>query len=114
MSELNADATIDDILNRLTARFPTVERERVEVVVGEEQARLADARVRDFIPVLVEHESLKRLRKEATATLPPVDEVAARAAAGPGGQQPELDPLEVERRNAPPSLLLGDLGGGPG
>lgn len=113
MSELNEDVALDDILDRLAARFPTLDRARIEVVVGEEHERLAAARIRDFIPVLVEHESLKRLRKEAKATLPPVDEAAARAASGSPGTATGLDPLEVERGEQRTGILLGELGGGP-
>ncbi|TQJ30310.1 three-helix bundle dimerization domain-containing protein [Microbacterium sp. SLBN-146] len=58
-------ADLDSVVSRVSDRFPTVDRERVESVVDDEAAQLEDARVRDYIPVLVEHEAVDRLRQEA-------------------------------------------------
>ena len=56
---------IEHAIDRLAERFPTVDRARVEQIVDEELHRLDGGRVRDFIPVLVEHEAKERLRSEA-------------------------------------------------
>lgn len=61
----NEHEHLESVVSRVSERFPTVERERVEAVVDEEAAQLEDARVRDYIPVLVEHEAVDRLREEA-------------------------------------------------
>ena len=53
---------IEHAIDRLAERFPTVDRARVEQIVDEELHRLDGGRVRDFIPVLVEHEAKERLR----------------------------------------------------
>ena len=56
---------IDEVTERLADRFPTLERSHVEEIVQDEWHRLDDGRVRDFVPVLVEHEARERLRKES-------------------------------------------------
>jgi len=67
--------------------------------------------------VLVERESLDRLRQEAQpAPLAPVDETAAADAATAldlTGEPAQLDPMQVERRTERTGTLLGNLGGGP-
>lgn len=63
--QANEQADLDNVVSRVSERFPTVDRETVESVVGDEAAQLEDARVRDYIPVLVEHEAVERLREEA-------------------------------------------------
>ena len=72
MSDANVHAddrdeahAIDDITERLAARFPTLERSHVEEIVQDEWHRLDEGRVRDFVPVLVEHEARGRLRRES-------------------------------------------------
>ena len=56
---------IDEVIDRLAERFPTLERTHVEEIVTDEWHRLDEGRVRDFVPVLVEHEARERLRREA-------------------------------------------------
>jgi hypothetical protein len=55
---------IDEVVERLADRFPTLERSHVEEIVQDEWHRLDEGRVRDFVPVLVEHDARKRLRRE--------------------------------------------------
>lgn len=61
------------VVDRLSAHFPEVPRAQVEAVVTEEHQRLDGNPIRDFIPVLVEHEARDRLRSggatEATTGL---------------------------------------------
>jgi hypothetical protein len=104
-------SAIRNVIDRLAERFPTLGRERVESVVREESARLADATVRAYVPALVEHAADERLRQEAD----PVD----LGAGDPGGpvladDGSALDPLEVERRarEQRAGFLFGDPGGG--
>jgi len=56
------DAAMDQVAERLAERFPTVPAETIVAIVHEVHAALADARVRDFIPVLVEREAKSRLQ----------------------------------------------------
>lgn len=50
------------VVDRLSAHFPEVPRAHVEAVVTEEHRRLDGNPIRDFVPVLVEHEARDRLR----------------------------------------------------
>jgi hypothetical protein len=111
MTEIEGtDHEADLVVDRLAARFPTLERAHVAQVVQEEYDRLGEVRVRDFIPVLVEHAATERLRLEAHPVFTPID---------PGvgtfipDDQPNLDPLEVQRRAEPNGgPFLGNSGGG--
>ncbi len=73
---------VDSVIDRLAAHFPDVPRVQVESVVREEHHRLDGNPIRDFVPVLVEHEARDRLRisgaKEAEGLLyePPQSETA--------------------------------------
>lgn len=105
----NADHDpIDTVLKRLSERFPTVPAERIAEVVDEELHKFDNARVTDFIPVLVEHEALVVLRKEADPA-PLTEEAAATAVAHRTDDAEERDPLEIERSREHTGLLLGDL-----
>lgn len=97
------------VVDRLASRFPTLERDHIADIVEEEHDRLNGARVRDFIPVLVEHAATDRLREEATPVLP-----TAEAAADGVGRFPanDSDPMEMQRRREGTSgPLLGNAGG---
>lgn len=99
-----------NVLERLAARYPTLDRAHVASVIDEELARLDDGPLREYVPALVEHAADERLRAEAE----PV------RVTDPGGPTlvdddlTDLDPLEVERRQREQraGFLLGDLGGG--
>jgi hypothetical protein len=97
------------VIDRLATRFPTLERDHIADIVEEEHDRLNGARVRDFIPVLVEHAATDRLREEATPLLPSAED----AADGVGNfATNSSDPMEVERRRQQPGgPLLGNAGG---
>ncbi|GAA1761149.1 three-helix bundle dimerization domain-containing protein [Agromyces humatus] len=116
MSELDEARAIENVVARLEARFPTVSHEDVAAVVREEQHRLDDGRVRDFVPVLVEHAARDRLRAEAgidaESAGPAADDGTMSPAARVGGQT-ELDPMEIERNSRRGGFLFGDIGGGP-
>ena len=105
----DGDATAD-VIERLIARFPTLALEHVVEVVQEEQNRMDGARVRDFIPLLVEHEATERLRLEAA---PQLSVAEGAEDAGVPVDSPTMDPFELQRRSQPPSgPLLGNYGGG--
>ncbi|MGM7775415.1 three-helix bundle dimerization domain-containing protein [Arthrobacter sp. KNU-44] len=53
------------VINHLIERFPDIPRSVVENVVAEEHSSLSGGRIRDYVPVLVEHAAKKRLAKVA-------------------------------------------------
>ena len=71
---------IEEVIDRLAERFPTLERTHVAEIVHEEWRNLDAGRVRDFVPVLVEHEARERLRQEAAHA--PLDVVTESARLG--------------------------------
>lgn len=56
---------IEALAQRLVERFPDVPAQTVSDIVVDVYARFADARFRDFVPVLVEHDAVNRLRPHA-------------------------------------------------
>lgn len=117
MSELDETQAIDQVIDRLAERFPSLERGHIADVVDEEHGKLDGGRVRDFVPVLVEKAAKKRLKKEAKESGVVVEQLEALGPlpdrALPDGD-PDLDPMEVERasREGHRGPLLGDLLGG--
>lgn len=57
-------ASIVGVVDRLARKFPGVERDRVESIVQAAYENLADKPLRDYIAILVEHESKSQLRAE--------------------------------------------------
>ena len=101
---------VDLVVDRLVARFPTLERDHVARVVQEEHDRLGKARVRDFIPVLVEHAATERLRLEAQPLFTPIKGDAGNFVLD---DPVNLDPIEMQRRAQPSAgPFLGNSGGG--
>jgi hypothetical protein len=102
---------VDQVVDRLAARFPDVSRDRVAAVVGEEHVELEGNPIRDFVPVLVEHEARERLRGEgATPTSIVTEADASSPPSGPGSRAGDV-PLETSF-DARVGLLNGGLGGG--
>ncbi|HXY91270.1 MAG TPA: hypothetical protein VEP49_02235 [Acidimicrobiia bacterium] len=62
------DAALADVRHRLTAEFPELPAARVAETVAKCAARWADVRVTEFVPLLTERESRRRLREVAAAT----------------------------------------------
>jgi hypothetical protein len=58
-----AEVTINEIVDRLAARFPDIATATVREVVTQSYNELADARVRDFVEVLVEKQAKKQLKQ---------------------------------------------------
>jgi hypothetical protein len=50
------------LTERLVTRFPWIAREVVEAVVATAHSELSDARIREYLPLLVEHDAVKMLR----------------------------------------------------
>lgn len=54
---------LEHAAERLSARFPEVPREDIDRLVGERSEEYEDAPVKDFVPVLVEHDVKAELRE---------------------------------------------------
>lgn len=101
---------LDRVVDRLAERFPTVTREQVAAIVAEEHLELEGNPIRDFVPVLVEHEARERLRASGAAPIR-VGADAAVEVADPdrlGVAERRRDELDPSQRLG---LLNGDLGG---
>jgi type II secretory pathway predicted ATPase ExeA len=57
MQTPDENAQVAQVVDRLVAKYPTVPREQIQVVVARLQAKLQEAPVRDFVPVLIENEA---------------------------------------------------------
>lgn len=62
---VDEDAAIDQVVERLAVRFPSVDAETIETIVRDAYAAFANAHVRDFVPVLVERDAKARLQVAA-------------------------------------------------
>jgi hypothetical protein len=58
------EVAIDHAVDRLAERFPTVPRDRIADLVHQRHIDYTGAPVRDFIPVLVEHDVKRELAEE--------------------------------------------------
>jgi hypothetical protein len=104
------DADIEKVVDRLSDRFPTIDRGHVEELAREEQAEFADAPVRDFVPVIVEHKVMEELRTEADPVPLTVDADGAPTVADPRpGDAVNPDPFEVEGQSEHLGLLNGEI-----
>ena len=93
---------VDQVIDRLAKRFPDVPRDTVAAIVGEEHLGLEGNPIRDFVPVLVEHEARDRLRAEgATPVL--ITEATVAAETGPG---PRIDAVRSEPPFDAPAQLF--------
>ena len=57
-----AEVTINEIVERLEVQFPQYPASTIHGVVAEAYDELKDAKVRDFVEVLVEKQAKKRLK----------------------------------------------------
>lgn len=57
------DAVAEEIIERLQKRFPDAPTDSVTQAVTEARHHFARAKVRDFVPVLVEREARARLER---------------------------------------------------
>jgi hypothetical protein len=58
-----ADVTISEISDRLAVRFPSIPIGTIREAVSQAYDELSDARVRDFVEVLVEKQAKKALKQ---------------------------------------------------
>lgn len=58
---IDEDEAAQDIIDRLATRFPHVPAQRIVDAVNEARHHFERARVRDFVPVLIEREARARL-----------------------------------------------------
>jgi hypothetical protein len=66
--ELSEQTIIDQIVTRLTHRYPTIAASTVQTVVHDMHARFDGRPLRDFVPLLVERHAKNELdRMHATA-----------------------------------------------
>lgn len=64
MQTPDEDQQLAVVVERLTAKFPHIPREHIEEIVAEVHRDFDGNPVRDYIPVLVEHEVKAELRDE--------------------------------------------------
>ncbi len=55
---------IDDVVARLQKKYPKSSKSDVSKVVEAQYAKLGSAKLRDYIPVLVEHEAKQVLKAQ--------------------------------------------------
>jgi hypothetical protein len=70
---------VEKVVERLTGRFPDTSPIEIATIVHEEHDKLAESKIRDFIPVLIEHEARDRLRRRGHVAQPREDEATAQA-----------------------------------
>lgn len=63
MQTPDEERELAEVIDRLMKKFPAARREEVEAAVSAEHLALDGNPVRDFVPVLVEKQAKKRLRK---------------------------------------------------
>jgi hypothetical protein len=54
---------VGQVVDRLVERFPDISRSLIEEAVRQEHRALESGRVRDYVPVLVEHAAKARLSR---------------------------------------------------
>ena len=59
--ELSEQTIIDDLVERLTSRYPAISRATVEGVVHDVHARFDGRPLRDYVPLLVERTARSEL-----------------------------------------------------
>jgi hypothetical protein len=62
MKPANEYEALVHVVGRLAQRFPDADEDAIMVMAAEELQAFSDARLRDFVPVLVERNVLRRLR----------------------------------------------------
>ncbi|THG32871.1 three-helix bundle dimerization domain-containing protein [Naasia lichenicola] len=63
MDTPDEDAAVAEVVDRLAAKHPDIERERIASIVDDVHSHFRGASVTDFIPVLVEHDVKEQLRE---------------------------------------------------
>lgn len=112
MNPTDETEALDRVVDRLSARFPSLSPARIRQVVDDAHHRLGGAQVRDLVPALVEHAAMEELRKDADPVRIRVQNGISEGGVLRGPQ--DLDPMERERheREQHGGFLFGDLSGG--
>ncbi|WP_448006882.1 three-helix bundle dimerization domain-containing protein [Agromyces bauzanensis] len=98
-------------VDRLVERFPSASLEEIRALVEYERSRLEGSRIRDYLPVLIEHSVRDRLREIGHEAIR--HDVAHADAGGPPGGNVRVNKVPIETTfNARITLLNGGLGGG--
>jgi hypothetical protein len=97
-------------VDRLFARFPDASADEIRALVESERSRLESSRIRDYVPVLIEHTVRDRLREAGYEET--IQHLSDSAAAPPGGNVRAGDVPTETTFNARITLLNGGLGGG--
>ena len=63
---LDEDVAFREILERMTKKYPDVPADQIAEIVQSVRAEMADAKVRDFVPVLAEREAKSRIKQART------------------------------------------------
>ena len=63
MIELSEQTIIDQVVDRLTSRYPTIEASTVSSVVQNIYARYDDRPLRDYVPLFVERNARTELEQ---------------------------------------------------
>ncbi|MDR6973005.1 three-helix bundle dimerization domain-containing protein [Leifsonia shinshuensis] len=66
-NENDEDLAVEHAAERLADRFPEVPREHIEELVEKRHEEFDGAPVRDFVPVLIEHDVKQELNAEERA-----------------------------------------------
>ena len=61
MIELSEQTVIEQLVARLTSRYPTISKSTVESVVHDVHARFDGRPLRDYVPLLVERSARREL-----------------------------------------------------
>ena len=65
MIELSEQTVIDEVVARLTSRYPAIPKETVESIVHDVYARFDGRPLRDYVPLLVERNAKSELERRA-------------------------------------------------
>ena len=63
----NEDVAVEHVVDRLTSQFPSVPADVIEAKVADVHASFDEAPIRDFVPVIVEHDVREQLREAGNA-----------------------------------------------
>ena len=63
MIELSEQTVIDEVVARLTSRYPAIPKETVESIVHDVYARFDGRPLRDYVPLLVERNAKSELER---------------------------------------------------
>ena len=63
MEDTEERLSLDHLVDRLQERFPSIPQQRIRETVAEAHSQFDEARIRSFIPVLVEHDATMTLKQ---------------------------------------------------